>query len=143
MLFLVVLVIALGWAGWIWAWGRDRYTASGGLGLPPSPFAVAPASRLSSPRDSAGARMRRRQVLGSAGVGLLLAFLIARAWSPMWVPTIGIAAFLGWYGLAVYRIETGNTGPAVKTIQQRFGPVIDDQAPPVETDRFASVRRPH
>ena len=61
----------------------------------------------------------------------------------MWVPTIGIAAFLGWYGLAVYRIETGNTGPAVKTIQQRFGPVIDDQAPPVETDRFASVRRPH
>ena len=72
--------------------------------------------------------MRRRQVLGSVSVGVLLTFLLARAWSPMWLPTVVLFAFLCWYGLAVYRIETGDTEPALRSIQQRFGPVVDDQA---------------
>lgn len=127
MLFLAVLLIALGWAGWLWAWGRDRYSSVSGLGLPPSPFAAPPASRLSAPRSSANARQRRRQVLGSAGVGLLLSFLLARAWAPMWVPTIGFLVFLVWYGAAVYRIEVGKGAPVAPSLQNRFGPVLEER----------------
>ena len=67
MLFLTVLVIALGWAGWFWAWGRDRYVSGSNLGLPPNPFAAAPTSPWSAPNNRAGARLRRRQGDWDAG----------------------------------------------------------------------------
>lgn len=136
MLFLIVLFIALGWAGWLWAWGRDRYTSVSGLGLPPSPFAAPPASRLSAPRNQNGARQRRREVLGSAVVAFFLCLLLARSWAPMWLPTVGSLAFLVWYGAAVYRIEVGNGESVVPSLQQRFGPVLEDGPSATETSQI-------
>lgn len=143
MLFLTVLFIALGWAGWLWAWGRDRYIAGSGLGLPPSPFAPAPSSRLAAPIDRRSARRRRREVLVTAGVMTLLSLLLARAWSPLWVVTMMSFAFLIWYGWAVYRLENGgSTELTFDAVQARFGPVVDlDRAPvsagPAPTRRTA------
>lgn len=122
MLFLTVLVIALGWAGWLWAWGRDRYVSGSSLGVP-NPFAHAPVSRLAAPHDQVGARQRRREVLGTLVVTTLLSFLIARAWAPMWVvAAMSFFALLG-YGWAFYQLENGGAGTAIGSLQQRFGPV--------------------
>ena len=133
MLFLTVLVIALGWAGWFWAWGRDRYVSGSNLGLPPNPFAAAPTSPWSAPNNRARARLRRRQVIGTLVAFTLFGFVMARAWAPMWVPTVASLGFLVWYGWAVYRLENEGSGPTLESVQQRFGPVPDvDASRPVE-----------
>jgi len=128
MLFLVVLVIALGWAGWFWAWGRDRYTAGTSMGLPPSPFNAPPASSLGPPRNAVSARRRRREVLGTVSAGVLVSFLLSLAWTPMWFLTLSLFAFLCWYALAVYRLENGTETSTVRSLQNRFGPVLDEDA---------------
>ncbi len=59
---------------------------------------------------------------------MLLSFLIARSWSPMWVVTMGLFGALIAYGRAVYLFENpeareGNESP----LRARMGPVMDDQ----------------
>ena len=134
MLFLVVILIALGWAGWLWAWGRDRYVA-GDLGLPPNPFISPPASRLAAPNSWSGARQRRREVLGTLALCCVLGAVLAQAWSPMWVFTVASLGLLLWYGWAVYRLEVGGTDAARESIQKRFAPVP-------ESDPTKRVREP-
>lgn len=107
MLYLVILVIALGWAGWFWSWGRDRFVSNTGLGLPPSPLAPRPPSALAPPRNATMARRRRREVLGALALAALLSFLLARAWSPVWAMHLLIDVALAGYSWAVYRIECG------------------------------------
>ncbi len=140
MLFLVVLLIALGWAGWLWAWGRDRYVSGSSLGLPPNPFAAAPTSRLAAPNDRIGARRRRREILGTLAVVALISLVLARAWTPMWAVTaVSVVALLS-YGWAVYRLEAGGARPAMDSLQQRFGPVPEADSPQ-RTQRPAPIRR--
>lgn len=128
MLFFVILIIALGWAGWFWAWGRDRYVSKSGLGLPPSPFGPQPQSPLGAPRTSVRARRRRREVLAALATGVLLSFLIARNWSPMWLVTIGLLGALVAYGRAVYLFENPEARDGIETpFRARLGPVMDDQ----------------
>ena len=128
VLFFVVLVIALGWAGWLWAWGRDRYV-SGDLGLPPNPFAAAPTSRLAAPNTQSKARQRRREVLGTLAVVTLLSILLARAWSLMYVIAFASLCASLSYAWAVYRLEVDGTGPTIESMQRRFGPVVETEGP--------------
>lgn len=130
MLFLVILVIALGWAGFFWSWGRDRFVSNAGLGYPPNPFAPAPVSALAPPRTAAMARRRRREVLGALGLLALLTFLIARSWAPMWVINVPVVLAFAGYGWAVYSIERGprevNEPIAARL---RLQPVLDSAGP--------------
>ena len=130
MLFLVVLVIALGWAGWFWSWGRDRFVSNSGLGLPPSPFAPRPISPLSPPRTAAMARRRRREVLGALCLMALMSFLIARAWTPFWTVQLLIDLALLTYGWAVLTIERPQPGEESRTVTRpRLQPVLDGAGP--------------
>jgi len=105
MLFLVILMIALGWAGWLWSWGRGRYVSNAGLGLPGNPLAPRPMTALSLPRTANMARRRRREVLGALALLVLLTFLLARAWSFLWtLQVVADVSFLA-YGWAVLSIE--------------------------------------
>jgi len=105
MLFLVVLVIALGWAAWFWSWGRDRLVSNPGLGLPTDLFAKDPPSAFGPPRTAAMARRRRREVLGALGLCVLLSLLLARSWSPMWSVHLLADGALAAYAWAVYSLE--------------------------------------
>ncbi len=129
MLFFVILIIALGWAGWFWAWGRDRYVSQSGLGLPPSPFGPQPHGPLGTPRTLGRARRRRREVLAALVTGIVLSYLIARSWSPMWVATLGLIIATGLYGRAVYLLENPETRGRgeLATLRSRLAPVVDDE----------------
>lgn len=124
MLFFVVLAIGLGWAGWVWAWGRDRYVSQSGLGYAPNPFAAPAPSFLGSPLTNADARRRRREVLAGLGSLWIVSFLIARAWGPMWVVTVAITIAAIAYAIAVYRLEAPEASQPI-SFQQRFAPVPD------------------
>lgn len=130
MLFLVILVIALGWAGWFWSWGRDRYVSNTGVGLPPNPFAPRSPSALAPPRTPQMARRRRREVLGVLALVALLTFLLARAWSLMWtVQVLADVAFLayGWAVLTLERPRLSNDSGAVA--RPSLQPVLDGMGP--------------
>ena len=129
MLFFIVVVIALGWAGWLWSWGRDRYVSTPGLGLPPNPFGPTPTSRFGAPQSRSHARRRRREVLGSLVVGVLISFLLSQAWALLWAVTVVGAFLLGWYAVAVYQLENGGDRSIGASFQDRFGPVLDDADP--------------
>ena len=135
MLFLVILVIVLGWAGWFWSWGRDRFVSNAGLSLPPSPLAPRPRSALAPPRTAVMARRRRREVLGALALAALLTFLIARAWSPMWTLHVLVDIALLGYAWAVYTLERGPiqprrsvTTPLQTSPKMRLQPVLDSEA---------------
>ncbi len=127
MLYFVVLVIALGWAGWFWSWSRDRFLSNSGLGLPPSPLAPRPPSAFAPPRNAAMARRRRREVLGALALAALLTFLVARAWSPMWLMHVLIDFALLGYGWAVLNFERGPRPARADTgfMRPRLQPVMD------------------
>lgn len=132
MLFLVVLIIALGWAGWFWSWGRDRFMSNSGLGGLPDPFAARAPSVLAPPRTAAMARRRRREVLGALGLCALLTFLLARSWSPMWTLHLAIDVALLAYGWAVYSLERPAAAvtafgerPMAPARRSRLQPVLD------------------
>lgn len=130
MLFLVVLVIALGWAGWFWSWGRDRFVSNAGLGLPPNPYAPLPVSALAPPRNAAMARRRRREVLGTLGLLALLTLLVARVWSPAWVVNVPVVLAFAGYACAVYSIERAPHNVR-EPVDARMGvqPVLDSTGP--------------
>jgi hypothetical protein len=137
MLFLVVLIIALGWAGWFWSWGRDRFVSNNGLGLSPNPFAPRPASPLSAPRTASMARRRRREVLGALALAALLSFLLARAWSLLWTVHIAVDLALIAYAAAVFMherpsvqsLDTNSSVSPLATraieVRRRLHPVLD------------------
>ena len=133
MLLLVILIIALGWAGWFWSWGRDRYVSNSGVGLPPSPLATrpmtAPMTVLSPPRTATMAKRRRREVLGALATLALLTFLLARGWSILWPLQLAVDLSFLAYGWAVLSIER----PAALSAEGRalvrpsLQPVLDVQ----------------
>ena len=135
MLFLVVLIIALGWAGWIWAWGRDRFMSNRGFGIAPGPLSGRSASAFGAPRTASMARKRRREVLVALGVSAVLTLLLARGWSALWILHIAIDLALIAYGWAVYNIEQGHPAsgrsdgpPSVLRTSPRLSlqPVLED-----------------
>ena len=65
-------------------------------------------------------------MLATAGVVVLVSFLLVRAWSLMWLPALISAGFFLWYGWAVYRVENGgNSALALNAMQARFSPVVE------------------
>lgn len=130
MQFFVVLLIALGWAGWLWAWGRNQLIERNGLGLPPSPLGPPTTSRFGVPQNPTDARQRRRQVLAGLALGLITSVVLARAWAPLWALAVGCAFLLGWFAVAVYQVESGSPErPIGQSLAERFGPVVDDEVP--------------
>ena len=127
MLFLVILVIVLGWAGWFWSWGRDRYVSNAGPGLPSNPLAPRPMTALSPPRTATMARRRRREVLGALALLAVLTFLLARAWSVLWPLQLVIDGTFLAYGWAVLSIErVGNPVREQRAaLRQSLQPVLD------------------
>lgn len=101
MLFLVIVVIALGWAAFAFSWSRDRLNAKAGFGLPPSPYAVH-SSPMSAPRTASTARMRRQQVLSALIVAAVLTFFMARLWSVLWGLHIIVDLALVAFAAALY-----------------------------------------
>jgi len=134
MLFLVILVIALGWAGWAWAWGRDRYISGAGIGLPTSPISGRHPSALGAPRTPGMARKRRREVLFALAFAALLTLLLARAWSAMWVLHLLVDVALIAYGWAVYTLESAAgthgaaraSGPLLRAPRLSLQPIVDE-----------------
>jgi hypothetical protein len=130
MLFLVVLVIALGWAGWFWSWGRDRFVSNSGLGLPPDPFMARAPSAFAPPRTPAMARRHRREVLGALGLCALLTVMLARTWSPMWSLHVMTDLALVVYAWAVYSLERPRLGNEPGPVaRRRLQPVLDGVGP--------------
>lgn len=134
MLFLVILVIALGWAGWVWAWGRDRMVSNAGFGLPGSPMGARSTSPLAAPRNPTMARKRRREVLVALAVAALFSLLIARSWSAFWVAHLLIDGALIAYAWAVYSMEAnvprspqGAPSPLMRAPRFSLQPVMDER----------------
>lgn len=127
MLFVVILVIALGWAGWFWSWGRNRYVSNAGLGLLPNPLAPRPMTALSPPRTATMARRRRREVLGALALLVMLTFLLARAWSLLWTLQVLVDVSFLAYGWAVLSIERPGTDSRDERAVMRpsLQPVLD------------------
>lgn len=120
MTFLVFLLIALGWVGWLWAWGRDRMLG-GGPSLHMPSLQTGPRGPLAPPRTAAMARRRRREVLAALGLLVVSTFVLARAWSAMWAVHVLVdVAFLA-YLWAVCSIER----PDLLQSRPSFGPVVD------------------
>jgi hypothetical protein len=110
MLFLVVLIIALGWAGLFWSWGRGRFVSNSGFDLHSNPFAPRSTSPLAPPRTAVMARRRRREVLGALGLMALITLLVARAWTPFWTMQVLVDLALLVYGWAVLTLERPRLG---------------------------------
>lgn len=133
MLFLVILVIAIGWAGWFWAWGRDRYISGSGSGLPVGARLPRNSSVLATPRTASMARQRRREVLVALTVLAGLTFVLARAWSALWAVHLIVDVGLVVFAWAVYSIENvrprtldRTPSPLVTSPRMAFQPIVDD-----------------
>lgn len=133
MLFLVILVIAIGWAGWFWAWGRDRYVSGSGVGLSVGALLPRNSSALAAPRNATMARKRRREVLAALAVLAILTFLLARSWSALWAIHLVVDIGLVVYAWAVYSIENGparalslTSSPLMTNPRMAFQPILDD-----------------
>ena len=110
MLFLAVLIIALGWAGLFWSWGRGRFVSNSGFDLHSNLFAPRSTSPLAPPRTAVMARRRRREVLGALGLMALITLLVARAWTPFWTVQVLVDLALLVYGWAVLTLERPRLG---------------------------------
>lgn len=102
MLPIVILIIALGWAGFALTWGRDRMRSNNDFRLPPDPYAVRRSSFIDVPRSEEAARVRRQQVLTGLIIAAILTFLMTRLWSIMWglhlVVDVALISFaVAWY----------------------------------------------
>lgn len=130
MIFLIVVFIVLGWAGWVWAWGRDRYQATGvnSLTMGTGGFGTPAPTALSAPRTARAARRRRRQVLASLVGALVISLLISLSWTPWWFVTILLAATLAVYARAVLQLERPVTGAEqLPPLRARLAPVVDGE----------------
>lgn len=125
MLFLAILVLALGWAGWVWAWARDRASSSYGLAIP---FGARPTSRWGMPQSPAMARTRRRDVLIVLAGVAIVTFVCARSWSLLWA-LHGLAdiAFVA-YAVAAFGVEqrARPKGPLLASPRLSLQPIVDD-----------------
>lgn len=124
MTFLVFLLIALGWVGWIWAWSRDRMLG-GGPSLHMPSLQAGPRGPLAPPRTAAMARRRRREVLGALALLVVSTFALARAWSALWVLHLLVDVAFVAYLWAVCSIER----PDLLQSRPSFGPVVEPSAP--------------
>ncbi len=135
MLFLVILVIALGWAGWVWAWSRDRFISGSGIGLPGGALSGRPPSALAAPRTPTMARKRRREVLAALVVAALFTLLLARSWSVLWAVHLLVDVALIAYGWAVFTLESNGaprnvpqqSGPLLRTPRLSLQPIVDER----------------
>lgn len=84
MLFLVIVVIALGWLAFAASWARDRTKATPNLGFIADPYLARKASPFDAPRTEVAARTRRQQVFSFLIVAAVLTFFMTRLWSIMW-----------------------------------------------------------
>ncbi len=125
MTFLVFLLIALGWVGWLWAWGRDRMVGGGGPNLHMPSLQAGPRGPLAPPRTAAMAHRRRREVLAALALLALSTFVLARAWSPLWAVHLLVDVALVAYLWAVCSIER----PDLLQARPSFGPVVEPAAP--------------
>lgn len=101
MLFLVIGIIALGWAAFAFSWSRERRNEKSRYGLPPSPY-ITNSGPLAPPRTAAMAQMRRQQVLAALIVAAVLTYFLTRLWSIMWGLHILVDIALVAYGIALY-----------------------------------------
>ena len=101
MLFLVIAIIALGWAAFGLSWSRDRMYQKSRYGLPPSPY-VTQSGPLAPPRTAAMAQMRRQQVMAALIVAAVATFLLTRLWTIMWGLHILVDIALIAFGVALY-----------------------------------------
>lgn len=125
MTFLVFLLIALGWVGWLWAWGRDRMIGGGSPSLHMPSLQAGPRGPLAPPRTAAMAHRRRREVLAALGLLVLSTFVLARAWSPMWALHLLVDVAFVAYLWAVCSIER----PDLLRSRPSFGPVVEADVP--------------
>lgn len=135
MTLVIVVFIALGWAGWFWAWGRDRYRSGNGLGVglgaPLGSVVPAPprgaSGLLAAPRTAASARRRRREVLAALASASVLSFWIASKWSPFSAVTVILVMAFGLFAWATYQLEAPtNASGAPAPRRSPFMPVIDE-----------------
>ncbi len=134
MLFLAILVLALGWAGWLWAWGRDRVAANHGFA--PIPLGGRSSGRWAMPRSAAMSRTRRRDVLVGLCIAAMVSFVFARSWSMLWVAHGLIDVLLLCYGIAVVSIEqrsmqsprpaVGAVSPLLAAPRMSLQPIVED-----------------
>ncbi len=119
---LLFILIALGWAGVLWAWARER-VATGSLAAGssfPSLAGPRPDGPLAPPRNARMARRRRREVLATLAVLALSTFVLARAWSALWMLHLLVDASLIAFLWAVVTLERPELGS-----RPRLGPVVD------------------
>lgn len=134
MLFLAILILALGWAGWLWAWGRDRVAANHGFA--PSPLVGRSSGRWAMPRSAAMARTRRRDVLVGLCIAAMVSFVFAQSWSVLWVAHGLVDVMLLGYAIAVLSIEqrsmprsrpaVGAVSPLLATPRMALQPIGED-----------------
>lgn len=131
MLFLAILVLALGWAGWLWAWGRDRVASN--YGLSSRAIGSVSHSRWATPRSASDARTRRRDVVVGLLVGALVSFVLAKSWSALWVLHGAFDIGLVSYGFAVLRLEQrlpspigAPASPLLTAPRMTLQPLLDD-----------------
>lgn len=134
MLFLAILILALGWAGWLWAWGRDRVATNHGFAL--SPLGGRSGGRWAMPRSAAMARTRRRDVLVGLFVAAMVSFVFARSWSVLWVAHGLIDVMLLGYAVAVLSVEqrsvhrsrpaVGRVSPLLAAPRMALQPIVED-----------------
>ena len=104
---LIYILIALGWGGVVWSWARDRMLNTGGrsVAFPTLAGAGPTDGPLGPPRTARMARRRRREVLATLAMLALCSFLLARAWSAIWVLHLLIDGALLAYVWAVVSLE--------------------------------------
>ncbi len=122
---LLYILIALGWGGVVWSWARDRMLNTGGRGAA-FPTLAGPGQAdgpLRAPRTARMARRRRREVLATLAMLALCSFLLARAWSALWVLHLLIDGALLAYLWAVVSLErpdlvarVGTPAPRLETV---------------------------
>ncbi len=135
MLLLVIVIIALGWAGFAITWGRDRVRSTTGGGLMPDPYATHQSSLFDVPRTEEMARTRRQQVFAGLVVAAVLTYVMTRLWSVMWGVHLLVDVALIVFAVAWY-LRSANGSLSVLGVAGPAGfnqPVtydsIDDAAP--------------
>ena len=128
---LIVILIVLGWAGVLFAWTRDRLAGAADrrpLGM--SQTMVRPDGPLAPPRSARMARRRRREVLAALALAVLCSFILARAWSALWVVHLLLDGLLIAYLWAVVSLERPGLIPARPTLAPVPHPDAAERQPP-------------
>ncbi|NNK92483.1 MAG: hypothetical protein HKO87_08620 [Acidimicrobiia bacterium] len=132
---LILICIVLGWAGVLFAWARDRLAGDsvrGPVGF--SPSLPRPDGPFAPPRSARMARRRRREVLVALTVAALCSFVLARAWSALWLIHLLVDGVLVAYLAAVVSLERpGSARPSI-------APVVHPEA--LGRERPGPRRRP-